>query len=42
MGGRYPLNTTCPRFSVNWTRPMRSSRMRISQAGFRWSRPSYR
>ena len=40
--GASPLNTTGLRLSVDRTRPMRVSRMRLNQAGFRWSRPSYR
>jgi phage tail-like protein len=40
--GASPLNTTGLRLSVDRTRPMRISRMRLNQAGFRWSRPSYR
>ena len=41
LDGR-PLNTTGLRLSVDRTRPMRINRMRVNQAGFRRSRPSYR
>jgi phage tail-like protein len=41
LNGR-PLNTTGLRLSVDRTRPMRINRMRVNQAGFRRSRPSYR
>jgi hypothetical protein len=40
--GASPLNTTGLRLSVDRTRPLRVSRMRLNQAGCRWSRPSYR
>ncbi|MDX9897037.1 MAG: hypothetical protein RBS34_16420, partial [Desulfofustis sp.] len=41
LNGR-PLNTTGLRLSVDHTRPMRINRMRVNQAGFRWSKPSFR
>jgi hypothetical protein len=41
LNGR-PLNTTGLRLSVDRTRPMRINRMRVNQAGFRRSRPSFR
>jgi phage tail-like protein len=37
-----PLNTTGLRLSVDRTRPMRINRMRVNQAGFRRSKPSFR
>jgi hypothetical protein len=40
--GASPLNTTGLRLPVDRTRPMRVSRMRLNQAGLRWSRPSCR
>jgi hypothetical protein len=40
--GSNPLNTTGLRLSVDRTRPMRISRMRLNQPGLRRSRSSYR
>ena len=41
LNGR-PLNTTGLRLSVDRTRPLRINRMRVNQAGFRRSQPSFR